>query len=149
MITYRYFSVRFRTYFRQFIRSAGTFATILQKDDTHVTIKLMSTEIRKFPVECWASIGQLSNPEHNQRLLGKAGVRRWQGWRPSVRGNAMETGSHPHGGGTSAKHTKRCPVSPWGILRTGYKTRCPTKPLGMIIRRNLPGKQQKKFGGSA
>ncbi|CAE7248251.1 Mlp84B [Symbiodinium natans] len=77
---------------------------------------------------------------------GKAGVNRWLGWRPSVRGTAMDPHKHPHGGGTSAKHTKRPPVSPWGILRTGYKTRSPLKPLGLIVRRKLPGKMQKKFG---
>lgn len=80
------------------------------------------------------------------RFKGKAGVNRWLGRRPSVRGNAQNPSDHPHGGGTSAKHTKRPPVSPWGILRTGYKTRSPTKPLGYIVRRNLPGKMQKKYG---
>lgn len=130
----------------QFIRAAGTFAVVITKDNQYATIKLRSTEIRKFPLECWATIGQLSNLERFMRFKGKAGVNRWLGWRPSVRGNAQNPSDHPHGGGTSAKHTKRPPVSPWGILRTGYKTRSPTKPLGLIVRRNLPGKMQKKFG---
>mmetsp|Transcript_20048 Transcript_20048/g.47136 ORF Transcript_20048/g.47136 Transcript_20048/m.47136 type:complete len:354 (+) Transcript_20048:47-1108(+) len=130
----------------QLIRAAGTFATIITKDRHFATIKLRSTEIRKFPLECWASIGQLSHLERAMRFKGKAGVNRWLGWRPSVRGNAMDPHKHPHGGGTSAKHTKRPPVSPWGILRTGYKTRSPLKPLGLIVRRKLPGKMQKKFG---
>ncbi|CAK9016228.1 unnamed protein product, partial [Durusdinium trenchii] len=129
-----------------FIRAAGTFATIVTKDRQYATIKLRSTEIRKFPLECWASIGQLSHLERAMRFKGKAGINRWLGWRPSVRGTAMDPHTHPHGGGTSAKHTKRPPVSPWGILRTGYKTRSPLKPLGLIVRRKLPGKMQKKFG---
>jgi len=133
----------------QFIRAAGTYASIISKDSQYATLKLRSTEIRKFPLECWASIGQLSNLERFQRSKQKAGVNRWLGRRPSVRGNAMNPGDHPHGGGTSAKHTKRPPVSPWGILRTGFKTRSPKKPLGLIVRRNLPGKAQKKYGIAA
>jgi ribosomal protein L2 len=130
----------------QFIRAAGTYATVITKDKEFSTIKLRSTEIRKFPLDCWATIGQLSHLERFMRVKGKAGVNRWLGWRPSVRGNAMNPSDHPHGGGTSANHTKRPPVSPWGILRTGYKTRSPLKPLGLIVRRQLPGKIQKKFG---
>lgn len=130
----------------QFIRAAGTFATIITKDKEHATIKLRSTELRKFPLDCWASIGQLSHLERFMRSKQKAGKNRWLGWRPSVRGNAQNPSTHPHGGGTSANHTKRCPVSPWGIQRTGYKTRSPHKPLGLIVRRALPGKMQKKFG---
>lgn len=130
----------------QFIRAAGTYATVVSKDTEHATIKLRSTEIRKFPLECWASIGQLSNLERFMRIKGKAGVNRWLGRRPSVRGNAMNPSDHPHGGGTSAKHTKRPPVTPWGIHCLGFKTRSPKKPLGLIVRRNLPGKVQKKYG---
>ncbi|CAE7537525.1 rplB [Symbiodinium pilosum] len=74
----------------QLIRAAGTFATIITKDQHFATIKLRSTEIRKFPLECWASIGQLSHLERAMRFKGKAGVNRWLGWRPSVRGNAMD-----------------------------------------------------------
>jgi len=133
----------------QFIRAAGAYATVVTKDRQYATIKLRSTEIRKFPLECWATIGQLGNVERIMRSKGKAGVNRWLGWRPSVRGNAMNPSQHPHGGGTHAKHTKRPPVSPWGILRTGYKTRSPRKPLGLIMRRPLPGKIQKKYGIAA
>lgn len=130
----------------QFIRAAGTYATVVTKDKEHATLKLRSTEIRKFPLDCWASIGQLSNLNRFMRDKGKAGVNRWLGRRPSVRGNAMNPWDHPHGGGTSAKHTKRPPCTPWGIECKGYKTRSPKKPLGLIVRRNLPGKQQKKYG---
>lgn len=130
----------------QFIRAAGTYATVISKEAGYATIKLRSTEIRKFPVDCWATIGQLSNLEKFMRVKGKAGVNRWLGRRPSVRGNAMNPSDHPHGGGTSAKHTKWPPVTPWGIYCKGYKTRSPKKPLGLIVRRNLPGKVQKKYG---
>jgi len=130
----------------QFIRAAGTFATVIAKDKEYATLKLRSTEIRKFPLDCWATIGQLGNLERFLRFKGKAGVNRWLGFRPSVRGNAMNPSDHPHGGGTSAKHTKRPPVTPWGIPTIGYKTRSPKKPLGLIVRRNLPGKIQKRYG---
>mmetsp|Transcript_63317 Transcript_63317/g.151047 ORF Transcript_63317/g.151047 Transcript_63317/m.151047 type:complete len:360 (+) Transcript_63317:177-1256(+) len=130
----------------QLIRAAGTYASVISKDEEYATLKLRSTEIRKFPLECWATIGQLSNLERFMRIKGKAGVNRWLGRRPKVRGNAMNPSQHPHGGGTSAKHTKRPPVTPWGIECKGYKTRSPTKPLGLIVRRNLPGKLQKKYG---
>jgi len=129
----------------QFIRAAGTYATVVSRDKDHATIKLCSTEIRKFPLDCWASIGQLSNLERFMRFKSKAGVNRWLGRRPSVRGNAQNPWDHPHGGGTSAKHTKRPPCTPWGILCKGFKTRSPKKPLGLIVQRNLPGKLQKKF----
>jgi len=134
----------------QFIRAAGTYAVVITKDKEHATIKLRSTEIRKFPLDCWASIGQLSNLDRFMQIRGKAGVNVWLGFRPSVRGNAMNPSEHPHGGGTSAKHTKRPPVSPWGILtKCGYKTRSPRKPLGLIVRRALPTKKQKKYGVAA
>lgn len=129
----------------QFIRAAGTFATVIAKDKEYSTLKLRSTEIRKFPLDCWATIGQLGNLERFTRFKGKAGVNRWLGKRPSVRGNAMNPSDHPHGGGTSAKHTKRPPVTPWGIPCIGYKTRSPKKPLGLIVRRTLPGKIRKRF----
>lgn len=133
----------------QFIRAAGTYATVITKDKEHATVKLRSSEIRKFPLDCWASIGQLSNLERFMRNKEKAGVNRWLGRRPSTRGNAMGPWDHPHGGGTSAKHTKRPPVSPWGILScAGFKTRSPLKPLGLIVRRKLPGKLQKKYGSA-
>eukprot|EP00929_Paragymnodinium_shiwhaense_P008184 TRINITY_DN112128_c0_g1_i1.p1 TRINITY_DN112128_c0_g1~~TRINITY_DN112128_c0_g1_i1.p1 ORF type:complete len:375 (+),score=63.48 TRINITY_DN112128_c0_g1_i1:151-1275(+) len=134
----------------QMIRAAGTFATVIQKDSEYATIRLRSSEIRKFPLECWASIGQLSNLQRAMRVKGKAGVNRWLGWRPSNRGNSMNPWDHPHGGGTSAKHTKRPPVSPWGQLcKSGYKTRSPHKPYGLIVRPKLNRKKQKQFGIAA
>ncbi|KAF8821166.1 putative LSU ribosomal protein L2P [Cardiosporidium cionae] len=130
----------------QINRAAGTFATVLSKDVNYATLRLNSTEVRKFLLECWATIGQVSNVYQSARILGKAGVSRWLGRRPAVRGVAMTPDAHPHGGGTSDKHTKRPPVSPWGIHRSGYKTRSRKKPLGLIMRRKLSGREQKKFG---
>lgn len=130
----------------QISRAAGTFAVVIAKDKEFATLKLRSTEIRKFPLDCWATIGQLSNLERKMRVKGKAGVNVWLGRRPSVRGNAMNPTNHPHGGGTAAKHTKRPPKTPWGIYTKGFKTRSPLKPLGLIVRRALPGKAQKKYG---
>ncbi|VWU50380.1 mitochondrial ribosomal protein L2 precursor [Hepatocystis sp. ex Piliocolobus tephrosceles] len=130
----------------KFIRAASTYATVLSKDQNYATIKLKSTEIRKFPLDCWATIGQVSNLTRHMRNLGKAGVNRWLGKRPVVRGVAMNPSKHPHGGGTSKKHTKRPKCSLWGICRDGYKTRSKKKPLGLIIRRNICGRLQKKYG---
>ncbi|CDU17946.1 ribosomal protein L2 [Plasmodium yoelii 17X] len=133
----------------QLIRAAGTYATVLSKDSLYATIKLKSTEIRKFPLECWATIGQVANLERHMRILGKAGVNRWLGKRPVVRGVAMNPSKHPHGGGTSKKHTKRPKCSLWGKCRDGFKTRSKKKPLGLIIRRNICGRLQKKYGVTA
>lgn len=133
----------------QMIRAGGTYATILSKDAKFAVINLKSGEIRKFPLECWATIGQVSNLERHMRVLGKAGVSRWLGKRPVVRGVAMNPSKHPHGGGTSKKHTKRPKCSIWGKCRDGYKTRSKKKPLGLIIRRNMCGRLQKKYGVAA
>lgn len=133
----------------QMIRAGGTYATILSKDSKFADINLKSGEIRKFPLDCWATIGQVSNLEKHMRVLGKAGVSRWLGRRPVVRGVAMNPSKHPHGGGTSKKHTKRPKCSLWGKCRDGYKTRSKKKPLGLIIRRNMCGRLQKKYGVAA
>jgi large subunit ribosomal protein L2 len=130
----------------QVARAAGTYATVLGIDEHYATLRLRSTEIRKFPVECWASIGQVSNSGQANKIWGKAGASRWRGIRPSVRGNAMNMSSHPMGGGSSAKHGSRYPCTPWGVLRAGFKTRAYRKPFGLIVRRRVCGTMQKKYG---
>mmetsp|Transcript_89536 Transcript_89536/g.204660 ORF Transcript_89536/g.204660 Transcript_89536/m.204660 type:complete len:343 (+) Transcript_89536:28-1056(+) len=130
----------------QIQRAAGTYAAVVAKDDRYATIKLKSTELRKFPLENWATIGQLSNLERFLRIKGKAGVNRWLGWRPEVGGNAMNPNMHPHGGGSSHRGPRRNPVSRWGVHSKNYKTRAPGKPLGLILRRRLCGRLQRKFG---
>ncbi|EKX72970.1 50S ribosomal protein L2, putative [Theileria equi strain WA] len=130
----------------QIARSGGVYCTLVEKDDHFATLKLSSTELRRFPLDCWATIGQLSNTEHSKKNLKKAGTRRNMGWRPSVRGLAMNPNCHPHGGGTSQKGTKRPRCSIWGICTSGYRTRSKNKPLGFIVRRKVCGRLMKKYG---
>lgn len=106
------------------VRGAGTAAQLLAKEDEYVLVRLPSGEIRRIRSECYATIGQLGNLEHKNRSLGKAGRKRWLGWRPVVRGSAMSPRDHPHGGGEG-----RSPIglpgprTPWGKPALGYKTR--------------------------
>ena len=130
----------------QMQRAAGVYGTVVAVDEKFATIRLKSTELRKFDPNCWAVIGQVSNTELYFRNRGKAGVTRWLGIRPRVAGTAQTPTTHPHGGGTGHRHTKRPPVSPWGVHRSGMRTRSPGKPLGLIRERKLSFKLQKKFG---
>eukprot|EP00389_Voromonas_pontica_P004096 GDKH01006082.1.p1 GENE.GDKH01006082.1~~GDKH01006082.1.p1 ORF type:complete len:359 (+),score=29.80 GDKH01006082.1:181-1257(+) len=120
-------------------RAAGTYATILSKDTEYAVVRLLSTEIRKFSLDCWATVGQVSNPEHCNRRLGKAGANFWRGFRPSVRGNAMVPSRHPHGGGTSAKHNKMNPRTIWGVQQFGISMRYKHKPKDHLVRMRLRG----------
>ena len=117
----------------QVARSAGTSAQLLAKEGRHVTIRLRSGEMRKILSECRATLGEVSNSEHNLRSLGKAGARRWRGVRPTVRGVVMNPVDHPHGGGKE-KRPGRHPVSP-GSSTKGYKTRKNKRTDKMIVRR--------------
>ncbi|CEM21164.1 unnamed protein product [Vitrella brassicaformis CCMP3155] len=128
----------------QFIRAAGACATILSKDDQHATIKLMSTEIRKFPLDCWATVGQVSNVLRSMTILGKAGTNRHLGRRPEVRGVAMNPSNHPHGGGNGAENHKPR-KSLWGVC-IWEKTRCPKRPSSLIVRRPLCGRLNMRYG---
>jgi large subunit ribosomal protein L2 len=108
----------------QVVRGAGTSISIMIKEENFAQVKFPSGEIRKIPLKCWATIGQVSNPEHKQRKLGKAGAKRWLGIRPSVRGVAQHPGSHPHGGGEGRSGIGMpSPKSPWGKKTLGKKTR--------------------------
>ncbi|MFZ2385036.1 MAG: 50S ribosomal protein L2 [Candidatus Omnitrophota bacterium] len=108
----------------QIVRSAGTCAQITAKEGDHVHIKMPSGEIRMFSMECRASIGQLSNVEHDTIVIGKAGRTRWMGVKPTVRGSAMNPHDHPHGGGEGkAGQGNPHPVTPWGKPTKGYRTR--------------------------
>ena len=108
----------------QLIRSAGTCAKILAKENNFVVLRLSSKEIRLFKKECFATIGRLSNSDFYNVVLGKAGRNRWLGVRPTVRGSVMNPVDHPHGGGEG-----RCPIgkprplTPWGKPALGIKTR--------------------------
>ncbi|WCL51083.1 50S ribosomal protein L2 [Leptospira sp. GIMC2001] len=107
----------------QIARTAGSFAVIAAKDGDYVSLKLPSSEVRKVRKECLATIGELSNKDHNLVSVGKAGRNRWKGIRPSVRGVVMNPVDHPHGGGEGRTSGGRHPVSPWGQPTKGYKTR--------------------------
>ena len=119
----------------QLARSAGSAVQLIAREGAYATIRLRSGEMRKVPVDCRASIGEVSNPEHNLRSFGKAGVKRWMGIRPTVRGVAMNPVDHPHGGGEGRTSGGRHPVSPWGTPTKGYKTRRNKRTNNMIIQR--------------
>ncbi len=108
----------------QMIRSAGSFATVLSKDAGRVQVKLPSGETRMFPETCRATVGQISNVEWKNRVIGKAGTSRHMGIRPTVRGVAQNPRSHPHGGGEGRSGIGMpSPKSPWGKPTLGNKTR--------------------------
>jgi len=107
----------------QIVRSAGTFAQLMAKEDRYALIKLPSGEVRMVLLECKATIGQLGNVVHENISLGKAGRTRWQGRRPRVRGVAMNPVDHPMGGGEGRSSGGRHPCSPWGMPSKGYRTR--------------------------
>lgn len=119
----------------QLVHSAGTAAQILNKEDKYVSLRLPSGELRKFHHRCWATVGQVGNIEHENLILGKAGCRRWLGFRPSVRGSAMTPRDHPHGGGEGRTPRGMPPKTPWGKPALGRKTRRNKRSDKMIIKR--------------
>ncbi len=119
----------------QIARSAGAGVQLVAREAGHATLRLRSGEMRKVPVECRATIGEVGNAEHSLRSLGKAGATRWRGVRPTVRGVAMNPVDHPHGGGEGRTSGGRHPVSPWGMPTKGYKTRKNKRTDNMIVRR--------------
>ncbi len=124
----------------QLVRSAGTAAQLMAKDGDWAQVRLPSGEIRKVHVECRATIGQVSNLEHANISLGKAGRTRWLGFRPHNRGVTMNPVDHPMGGGEGRTSGGRHPCSPWGQLSKGLKTRNNKRTDSMIIRRrNVKG----------
>ncbi len=119
----------------QMIRSAGTSAQLVAREGDYATLRLRSGEMRKVLSNCRATLGAVSNSEHNLRKLGKAGASRWRGVRPTVRGVAMNPVDHPHGGGEGRTSGGRHPVSPWGTPTKGYKTRSNKRTDKLIVRR--------------
>ena len=115
------------------VRSAGMVARIMAKDATYAQVKLPSGEIRKIPVGCYAVVGQVGNLEHENVSLGKAGRKRWKGIRPTVRGVAMNPVDHPMGGGEGRSSGGGHPVSPWGQLAKGKRTRSNRKVSSKLI----------------
>ncbi|HET7922683.1 MAG TPA: 50S ribosomal protein L2 [Gammaproteobacteria bacterium] len=119
----------------QLARSAGSSVQLVAREGAYATVRLRSGEMRKVHVDCRATIGEVSNEEHNLRSYGKAGARRWRGIRPTVRGVVMNPIDHPHGGGEGKTSGGRHPVSPWGQPTKGYKTRVNKRTDNMIVRR--------------
>ncbi len=117
----------------QIVRSAGTFAQLMAKEDRYALIKLPSGEVRMVLLKCKATIGQLSNVVNENISLGKAGRKRWTGRRPKVRGVAMNPVDHPMGGGEGRSSGGRHPCSPWGVPSKGFKTRKRNKSSNRLI----------------
>ena len=107
------------------IRSAGSFGTIYSQEGKYTQVKMPSGEIRKIHKNCYATIGVVSNTDHNQIVIGKAGRSRWMGIRPTVLGSSMNAVDHPHGGGEGHQSLgqRKGPKTPWGKLARGVKTR--------------------------
>ncbi len=119
----------------QMARSAGTSAQLVAREGIYATLRLRSGETRRVQADCRATLGEVSNSEHNLRKLGKAGAARWRGVRPTVRGVAMNPVDHPHGGGEGRTSGGRHPVTPWGVPTKGYKTRKNKRTDKLIVRK--------------
>jgi large subunit ribosomal protein L2 len=119
----------------QIARAAGTSVQLLAREGSYAQLRLRSGEVRKVHIECRATIGEVGNEEHSLESVGKAGRMRWRGVRPTVRGVAMNPVDHPHGGGEGKTAAGRDPVSPWGTLTKGYRTRKNKRTSGMIVNR--------------
>lgn len=118
----------------QMARAAGSYAQLMAKEGKQAHLKLPSGEVRMVPVNCRATIGQLSNVEQENVSLGKAGRKRWQGKKPHTRGVAMNPVDHPMGGGEGKSSGGRHPCTPWGVPTKGYKTRKPKASDRYIVK---------------
>jgi len=120
----------------QLVRSAGVAAQLMVKEDKYALVRLPSGEVRRILSNCLATIGQVGNIDHRSIKLGKAGRKRWLGWRPTVRGSAMTPRDHPHGGGEGRSPIGLPgPKTPWGKPALGYRTRKPKASDKMIVKR--------------
>ncbi len=125
----------------QLVRAAGTSAQLLAKEGIYAIVRLPSGEMRMVHERCMATIGQVGNTEHANINFGKAGRKRWLGWRPTVRGIAMDPDSHPHGGGEGRSGIGMAgPKTPWGKPALGVRTRNNKRTDAFIVRRR--GKQR-------
>jgi len=126
----------------QLVRSAGGMSQLMAKEGRYALLTLPSGELRRVPVRCRATVGQLGNEDHSLVRIGKAGRNRWKGRRPKVRGSAMSPCAHPLGGGEGRAGAGRPPCSPTGVLSKGGKTRSPRKNSNrMIVRRRKKKKR--------
>lgn len=115
------------------VRSAGMSAQLMARSNGYATVRMPSGEVRRLHEECRATLGTISNSEHNLRVEGKAGRMRWKGIRPTVRGTAMNPVDHPHGGG-EGKHKGNIPQTPWAIYTRGLRTRSQKKSNKFIVK---------------
>ena len=127
----------------QMVRSAGAKAQLMAKEGDYAMVKMPSGEVRKFRLECEATIGVVGNLQHQNIKLGSAGRRRRMGWRPSVHGKAMNPNDHPMGGGEGKTGPGRIPKTPWGKPALGYKTRRRKSTDKMIVRSRHEAKRKK------
>lgn len=118
----------------QLVRSAGLSAQLMARSNGYATLKLSSGEVRLINENCRATFGVVSNAENALTVDGKAGRRRWKGFRPTVRGTAMNPVDHPHGGG-EGRNNSHIPTTPWGQYTKGYKTRSKKKSNKLIVKR--------------
>lgn len=119
----------------QLVKSAGAGAQLMAKEGKYAHVRLPSGEVRLIRLECMATIGQVGNINHENITIGKAGRKRWLGFRPSVRGVAMNPVDHPHGGGEGRSSIGRDPVTPWGKPALGHRTRKKKPSDRLIIKR--------------
>ncbi|MBW2515124.1 MAG: 50S ribosomal protein L2 [Deltaproteobacteria bacterium] len=119
----------------QIVRSAGTYAQLMAKEDRYALVKLPSSEVRMVLLNCTATVGQIGNVTHENVNLGKAGRKRWLGRRPKVRGVAMNPVDHPMGGGEGRSSGGRHPCTPWGVPTKGYRTRKNKRTDKFIVKR--------------
>ena len=128
----------------QLARSAGSGIQLVAKDGPHAALRLPSGEMRRVPLNCRATVGQVGNLDHENIRSGKAGRSRWLGKRPTVRGSAMNPVDHPHGGGEGKSKGGRHPVTPWGVPTLGKRTRRKRKQSdGLIIRGRRRGRERR------
>lgn len=128
----------------QIARAAGASAQLVAKEGRYAQVRLPSGEVRLIFEECMATIGQVGNTDHGNIRLGKAGRRRWMGWRPAVRGTAMDPASHPHGGGEGRTGVGMpAPKTPWGKPALGKRTRNNKRTSRFIVRRRGKGRKRK------
>jgi large subunit ribosomal protein L2 len=128
----------------QLARSAGSGVQLVAKDEGYGVLRLPSGEMRRVPLACRATVGQVGNVDHENQSGGKAGRSRWRGKRPSVRGSAMNPVDHPHGGGEGKSKGGRHPVTPWGVPTLGKRTRRKHKESDkLIVRARRRGKEKR------
>ncbi|HRJ90816.1 MAG TPA: 50S ribosomal protein L2 [Candidatus Saccharibacteria bacterium] len=128
----------------QMVRSAGTKAQLMAKEGDYALVRMPSGEVRRFRVECQASIGVVGNVQHQNIKIGSAGRKRRKGIRPTVRGVVMNAADHPHGGGDGGRHgAGKAPRTPWGQLTLGYRTRSRKSTNKLIARSRHEAKRKR------